>query len=230
MEKLARGNVVQILDLLGGRLAFERSGVKLYDTVIEKIERFGQPRFNRLLGQLHHIRDEEKEHEEWLEAQIRALGGSAHETTTMAQLESKESSGIEGIIIDGETRVLHLLHALLAAELADNAGWDLLVKLADAAGDTRAKLGFMKRMEQEMEHLAFIREAVIRGAEIEFLGRDEEMPSGMRSVAAGAIKRSAGMFGVATAVALGVGALAASALLVARPRMIEQSRRLLHAD
>jgi bacterioferritin (cytochrome b1) len=229
MEKLARGNVAEVLNVLGGRLTFDRNGVKLYDAVIEKIKRHGEPRYDRMLGQLRHIRGEEKEHEEWLEAQIRALGGSAHETTTKAELETRESSGIEAVIVDGEQRVLHLLHGLLAAELADNAGWDLLVKLADAAGDTRAKLGFMKRMEQEMEHLAFIREAVIRAAEIQILGRDQQMPSGMGSVLAGSAKKPLAVAGVATALALGVGALAASALLIAKPKLIEQSRRALHA-
>lgn len=226
MEKLVRGNAALVLDLLGGRLAFERHGVKLYDTVIDKVQRYGEPRYNRILDQLRHIRSEEKEHEEWLEAQIRAFGGDPNATTTMADLETRESSGIEGVIVDGEQRVLHLLHALLAAELSDNAGWDLLVKLADAAGDTRARLAFMKRMAEEVRHLAFVRESVIRAAAIEILGRDEQMPSGMSGVVIGSARRSVGAM---TAFALGLGAIAASAVLIARPRLVERSRRLLHA-
>jgi rubrerythrin len=178
MEKLIHGHAAQILDALGARLAFERTGVKLYDTVITKIQRSGEPRYHRILKKLHEIRDDEKEHEEWLEAQIRAVGGRPDEITTLSQLEAEESTGIQNVILDGHEKTLHLLHALLAAEAADNAGWDLLVKLADQTGDKKAKRAFMKRMASEMEHLAYIRAAVQRGAEIELLGRDVELPSG----------------------------------------------------
>src|SRR5690606_14691903 len=104
----------------------------------------------------------EKEHEEWLEAQIRGLGGDPHGKTTMARLEEEESQGILSVILDGHTQVPHLIHALLTAELADNAGWDLLVKLADETGDREAKKEFAKRMAAEVKHLAYLREAMKR--------------------------------------------------------------------
>lgn len=216
MEQLVKNNAALVLDLLLGRLAFERTGVKLYDSVIHKIERGAEPRYHRLLDQLHHIRDEEKEHEEWLEAQIRALGGTAHETSDMSMLEVEESAGIKNVIVDGHQKVLHLLHALLAAELADNAGWDLLVKLADDAGDRAAKLELGKRLAQEVQHLAFIREAVVRAAEIEILGFHTELPSGMAGVMAGTLKKPlalGALFGVAC---LGAGASIAYGLMKLR--------------
>ena len=233
MEKLAHHNAAFVLDVLSGRLVFERTGVKLYDHAMRKIERHGEPRYHAVLGQLHEIRDEEKEHAEWLEAQIRALGGNPDETTDLAQLEAEESTGIQSVIVDGHDKVIHVLHALLAAELADNAGWDLLVKLADDAGDREAQLAFAKRLAEEAKHLLFIREAVVRAAEVEILGRDEAMPTGMRSVLAGSLKKPLALGGVASALLLGIGALAASALFIARPRLgptlAVRSRRLLRA-
>ena len=213
-------NAAFVLDVLGARLAFERTGVSLYDNAIVKIERYAEPRYHVLLEQLREIRAEEKEHEEWLEAQIRSLGGTAHETTDMAELETLESSGIRDVIVDGHHKVIHILHALLAAELADNAGWDLLVKLADEARDHRAKLQFAKRLAEEAKHLLFLREAVVRAAEIEMLGLDIPMPSGMGGVVARSMKKPLVLGG---AVLLGIGALTASALLRAR------ARRPLHA-
>lgn len=213
MEKLAANHLPQILDVLGARLAFERTGVRLYDSVIQKVERGADPRYQRMLDKLRDIRAEEKEHEEWLEAQIRSLGGDAHAETTLAKLEAEEAQGITHIIIDGHDDVLHVLHALLAAELADNAGWDLLVKLADETGDREAQRGFRRRLVEEMDHLAFVREAVIRAAEIEILGREGVLPTGTRSAVERAVKRPfrLGLGGllVATGAALGSGILLA---------------------
>ncbi len=227
MEQLVKNNAAFVLDVLSGRLVFERTGVKLYDSAIRKIERHGEPRYHALVGQLREIREEEAEHARWLEAQIRELGGNPDEKTDLAQLEAEESRGIESIVVDGHDKVIHVLHALLAAELADNAGWDLLVKLADDTGDTTAKLQFAKRLAEEAKHLLFIREAVVRAAEVEILGRDVPMPSGMRSVLAGRLKKPLALGGLFGALLVGLGALAASALFVARPKLALRSRRLL---
>jgi bacterioferritin (cytochrome b1) len=227
MKQLAKRNAAFILDVLSGRLVFERTGVRLYDTVIRKIELQSAPRYHAVLGQLHEIRDEEREHADWLEAQIRALGGNPDEKTDLAQLEAEESRGIESVIVDGHDKVIHLLHALLAAELADNAGWDLLVKLADDTGDRAAKRAFTKRLAEEAKHLLFIREAVVRAAEVEILGRDEAMPRGMRSVVAGSLKKPLAVGGVIGALLLGLGAVAASALFIARPRLGASSRLVM---
>jgi bacterioferritin (cytochrome b1) len=177
MEKLANYNREKILDLLIARLTFERAGVKLYDSVIAKIQTQGDPTVLRMLDRLREHRDEEKEHEEWLEEQVRFLGGDAHGTSEMAQLEQRESQGIEDIILDGDNDAMHFFHALLAAELADNAGWDLLVELADRAGDRDARKAFKKRLHQEMEHLVFVRRVIRRLARRQVLGQDVAMPT-----------------------------------------------------
>jgi bacterioferritin (cytochrome b1) len=201
----AAKNAAQVLDVLAARLTFERTGVKLYDSVIQKIERSGESRYQALVDTLRKHRDEEKEHAEWLEWVIRALGGRPEEITNLARLETEESQGIQSVILDGHTRVIEVLHALLTAELADNAGWDLLVELADDTGDQLARAEFGKRMLEEARHLAFLREAMLRAAEVEILGRDEPMPKRpiaavarplLKSLAVGGI--IAGLLGVAS--------------------------------
>jgi bacterioferritin (cytochrome b1) len=180
MHQLTRNNAAQVLDLLTARCVYEREGVQLYDAAIAKIERHGEPRYHAILDYLRHIRREEKEHEEWLEEQIRALGGDPHADTALARLEHEESSGVKNILVDGHNQVSHILHALLAAELADNAGWDLLVKLASDTGDREALKQFSKRLAQEARHLLFMREAVHTAAQIEILGRDKAMPRDLK--------------------------------------------------
>ena len=160
MHKLAQRNKQKLLDVLTERLKFERSGVKLYDSLIEKVQRAGDDNLMRMMSQLQEHRDQEKEHEEWLEQQIRLLGGDAHGETDLSQLIARESKGIEEVMLDGDSNLMHQFHALLAAELVDNAGWDLLVDLADSAGDDDARRAFKKRLHEEEEHLELMQKTM----------------------------------------------------------------------
>jgi ferritin-like metal-binding protein YciE len=180
MQKLARHNRDKVIDVLTGRLTFERAGVRLYDSIISKVQAVAaeSPEMGRLLEPLKEHRSEEKEHEEWLEAQIRSLGGDVHAKTAMAQLVETESQGIEKIVFDGTTAVSHLFHALLTAELADNAGWDLLVRLADEVGDKEAKRSFKKRLREEEAHLVFARRVLTKLARRDVLGEQVSLPTG----------------------------------------------------
>ena len=174
MQKLAGTNVSRVIDLLNERLTFERSGVKLYDKILERMRT--DPQAALMVEQMQENRDEEKEHEEWLEKQIRALGGDARSPSEKSILVRAESQGIEHVI-ERDAQLPHDFHALLIAELADNAGWDLLVQLADEVGDRDAKKEFKKRLHEEEEHLLFVRHAVEQFAKDELLGESETMPS-----------------------------------------------------
>jgi bacterioferritin (cytochrome b1) len=160
MEKLASKNVVKVIDLLSERLAFERAGVKLYDTLLGRLRAVDDPTLRALLGQVKEHREEEKEHEEWLEEQIRALGGDAHMPTEHSLLVQAESEGIERVM-RRDDNIAHDFHALLTAELADNAGWDLLVQIASEFGDSAAKKEFRKRLQTEEKHLLFVRKTLL---------------------------------------------------------------------
>ena len=177
MKELAQHNPAKILDLLIARLNFERTGVKLYDSVLAKIAAQQDPDAHGMLENLQEHRNEEKEHEEWLEECVRQLGGDAHGTSDMSELEARESKGVEDILLDGDNDILHIFHALLAAELADNAGWDLLVQIADEAGDRDAKKQFKKRLHEEEDHLLFVRRVIERLARRVILGESVEMPT-----------------------------------------------------
>jgi len=177
MRKLAEHDKTKVIDLLSERLAFERSSVKLYDAIIEKLETSNDDRAFTILDELRLQRDHEQEHEEWLAQEIRALGGDPRVTTELAELALRESKGIEDVILDGDDQLPHLLHGLLAAELNDNAGWDLLLALAEEAGDREAKRQFKKRLHEEQEHLAFVHLAVRRLAFRSVLGEEVAMPT-----------------------------------------------------
>ncbi|HET9597560.1 MAG TPA: hypothetical protein VFP65_18365 [Anaeromyxobacteraceae bacterium] len=175
MHELSRYDKAKVIDALNERLTFERAGVKLYDRILEVIRAQGDERVGRMLPEMEKHRAEEKEHEEWLEAQIRALGGDAHGETERSRLVKRESKGIEEVVMS-EAELPHLFHALLAAELVDNAGWDLLSSLADEAGDRDAKREFKKRLHEEEDHLAFVRKVVERFSVRDVLGEEKPLP------------------------------------------------------
>jgi bacterioferritin (cytochrome b1) len=176
MEKLTQKNREKVIDLLTERLEFERSGVKLYDRIIGRIQRAGDQEALKMLDAMRKHRDQEKEHEEWLESQIRALGGDAHGQTELSRLSKRESQGIEQVVMEGSSPLPHLFHALLAAELVDHAGWELLVQLADEAGDREARHHFQRCLHEEVEHLAFVRRALEQFARREVLGQQVSLP------------------------------------------------------
>ena len=163
-------NATKVIDLLNERLAFERSGVKLYDTLLGRLRATEDRTLKAFLGDVKEHREEEKEHEEWLEGQIRALGGDAHAPTERSVLVQAESEGVERVMRRDDS-ILHDFHALLTAELADNAGWDLLVQIADEFGDSEAKKQFKKRLHEEEKHLLFVRRTLL-----ELTKRDVSVP------------------------------------------------------
>jgi len=175
MEELSKYSKPKVIDILNERLAFERAGVKLYDRILDAMRRQTDENVARMLNEMQQHRDEEKEHEEWLEEQIRALGADAHAETEKSKLITRESKGIEEVVMS-DAELPHLLHALLAAELVDNAGWDLLVQLADEAGDRAAKREFKKRLHEEEDHLLLIRKAVEKLSFQEVLGEEAKLP------------------------------------------------------
>src|SRR5207244_12731893 len=97
---------------------------------------------------------------EWLEEQIRALGGDAHALTERSVLVRAESEGVERVMRRDDS-IPHDFHALLTAELADNAGWDMLVQIADEFGDSAAKKEFKQSVREEERQLLFVRKTLL---------------------------------------------------------------------
>jgi hypothetical protein len=47
---------------------------------------------------------------------------------------------------------------MLAVELTDNAGWELLIQLADDAGEDELSASFLTALGEEQQHLAIVKE------------------------------------------------------------------------
>lgn len=142
-----------LIDKLGERLAFERGGVRLYDGLLVKCEAMGDALTEEDAASLQRFRDEEAEHFALVAAAIEELGGDPTAQTPCADLVGVESMGLVQAMSDPRTSLLQGLHVMLDAELIDNASWELLVKLARAAGHDAIADRFAIAVQQEAVHL-----------------------------------------------------------------------------
>jgi len=153
----AEGPLMLLMDKLGERLAFERSGTRLYDALMAKCKAAGS---KIPAKELQHIRDEEAMHFALCGAAIQALGGDPTEQTPCADVAGVEGMGLMQVLTDPRTTVAQCLHAILVAEMTDNAAWEELIELtlqadADSGEDLVAR--FQKAQANEAEHLEKVR-------------------------------------------------------------------------
>jgi rubrerythrin len=158
-KKATGKNPEVLLNKLGQRLAFERSGVRLYEAVITKCEVAEE---RDLAGpvtvdELQHIRDEELEHFRLLSDCIESLGADPTAETPDADVSGVSAMGFQHVLNDPRTTMPQCLEMLLTLELADNASWELLIRLADEMGLRDISEQFQRALEEEREHLLTVR-------------------------------------------------------------------------
>jgi rubrerythrin len=155
--QLLKGDSPQILlDKLGERLAFERTGTRLYDALITKCEVMQGGDISMSVEDLMAIRADEAHHFLMLRDAIESLGGDPTAQTPSADLVGIESSGIMQVLNDPRTSLPQCLHAIMIAELTDKAGWETLVALADEHELTDMVNEFSLALNEEREHLALV--------------------------------------------------------------------------
>jgi rubrerythrin len=182
MAKLKGGHPSIFLDKVGERIAFERGGTRLYDALLVKYEAIaplgtevvpaaadvlalvpeGEKAMAPVSGEsplqtLLRIRNEELQHFHMLSACMEQLGGDPTAMTPCADVVATSTMGIMQVVTDPRTTFAQCLNAMLTAELADNAGWELLISLAEDAGETEIAGRFLGALSQEQEHLAVVK-------------------------------------------------------------------------
>lgn len=161
--KMMTGNRPQaFIDKLAERLAYERGGTRLYDAAIAKLMVHGQelsnwPAEGLAMAELEKIRDEEASHAALLVECIEKLGADPTAQTPSADLVGVESMGLMQAITDPRTNLAQTLHALLLAELGDEAGWETLIAFADQMGLEDMVTRFRDAEAHEQEHVFKVR-------------------------------------------------------------------------
>lgn len=154
-EPRQSGMAAVLMDKLGERLAFERSGTRLYDALMAKCQ--AEKSSAIPAGDLQHIRDEEARHFALVGAAIQSLGGDPTAQTPGADVTGVASMGLMQVLSDPKTTVAQALHAILVAEMTDNAAWEELMELTSQAGNDDLVARFAKARDSEKEHLDKVR-------------------------------------------------------------------------
>ncbi len=158
-QKVMGKNPEILIDKLAERLAFERTGVRLYDGVLAKIAALGSvPGPTDIQPVIQQFRDQEYQHFVLLVEALEKLGADPTAQTPCADLAGVSAEGLMKIITDPRTNLAQTLNALLIAEAADNAGWELLIELAREAGQDQMVEDFGVALEEENEHMGTIKE------------------------------------------------------------------------
>jgi bacterioferritin (cytochrome b1) len=158
------------LDKLSERLAFERQGTRLYEALLNKCQTLGESAPGPTLEDIEHIGSEELEHFLLLNRAITEIGGDPTVQSPCADVAGVTSMGILQVLTDPRSSLAQCLQAMLTAELTDNDGWQLLIKLADNLGYDDLKAEFETALANEEEHLLNVRnwlsECVLESAQV----------------------------------------------------------------
>lgn len=172
--KLLKGEKAAVLiDKLGERLAFERSGVRLYEALLSKFDAFGSFEGGPTREELETIHDQELEHFKLLAQTLRSLGSDFTAVTPSANVHDVLSSGLRAVMTDPRTNLQQGLEAALLAELADNDCWVNLIRLASQVGNDELATQFTLCLDHEEEHLQKVRSWLAVGLESDAGVEDE---------------------------------------------------------
>lgn len=160
-DKVLGNNPELLLDKLGERLAYERTGVRLYEAMIAKAlacEGSGA----ELVPTLQQIRNDEQAHMILLINAIETLGADPTAMTPCADVVGVIGSGPLKVITDPRTNIAQALNVILTIELADNAAWELLIALAEQSGHAKIARSFDNALVEEERHVNTIRSLLSR--------------------------------------------------------------------
>lgn len=163
MQALKGEKATVFLDKIGERLAFERTGVRLYDALLSKFDAFGSWDGGPARGDLERFREEELKHFELLRRSMEQLGADPTAVTPSADVAAMVGMGITRVLVDPRTNLRASMDAILAAELVDHACWEVLVGMARAVGQDEMANSFEVAEDEEDRHLVSVKRWLTQG-------------------------------------------------------------------
>lgn len=158
-EKLMMGNHV-FMDKLGERIAFERTGTRLYEALISKYQGTSDQEGLPDLITIEQFYMEELKHFNMAAEIMMKLGGDPTAMTPSADIAGVAGMGWIQVINDPRTTFLQSLETILQAELVDNACWETLIELAANLGLNEAVDEFTVALQEEIIHLRTVKQWV----------------------------------------------------------------------
>lgn len=157
VEMMKGSKSVVFLDKLGERLAFERTGTRLYQSLITRFGVGPTWEGGPTLEALQSIYADEVLHYTLIRDTIVGLGSDPTAITPSANITAMASLGLLQVVNDPRVRLRESLQAILIAELADTDGWQLLTELAQNLGHTELAAKFREAHAVEERHLQTVR-------------------------------------------------------------------------
>jgi rubrerythrin len=145
------------MDKLGARLAFERTGTRLYEAFLQKLEILGPINGIPDIATVRQFFQEELSHMELVKQAMQEMGADPTAVTPAANIDAVASMGLLKVVTDPRTTVDQALHAIHIAELADNDAWEMLIELAQALGKDEMARNFEQALTEEQRHLEQVR-------------------------------------------------------------------------
>ena len=177
MQMLKGNKALVFMDKLGDRLAFERTGTRLYEALLPRLSAGpnweGGPTESEVLA----IHADELRHFALIKETIERLGGDPTVQTPSADVSAVASLGNIQVLGDSRISLRHALHAIVTIELVDNEGWSTLVELARSLGHDELAQQFRVAHLAEEEHLLRVR-GWLRSAILSEVNMDLEEQSG----------------------------------------------------
>jgi rubrerythrin len=170
MKALQGEKATVFLDRLAARLAFERTGTRLYEAVLAKLPASRTSEGTLTVDAVRRFRDDELRHMHLVREALEHVGGDPTAQTPSADVAGVQALGILQVVTDPRTTLTQCLDAMLTAELADNDGWKVLIALAEATDQPDLARRFADALEDEDRHLASVRAWIAERLGIE-LGR-----------------------------------------------------------
>jgi hypothetical protein len=157
LEALKGNKEPAYVDKLGARLAFERTGTRLYQTLLPKLA--GGPSWEGgpTEAEVQSILADELHHFHLVRRYIEELGSDPTVQTPSADVSATASLGLVQVLGDPRMSLRQALDAILVAELVDNEGWTTLIDLASSLGRHEHVREFQMALAAEARHLELVR-------------------------------------------------------------------------
>ena len=160
-EKIMTGDHT-FMDKLGERIAFERTGTRLYQALLSKYHGSEDKSSYPDIAILEQFCVEEKNHFDMACNAMEEIGGDCTAMTPSADVAGVAASGWVQVISDPRTSFKQSLEVILQAELVDNAFWEVLIELAEDAGLSKLATDFQQALNEEKVHLETIKDWVLQ--------------------------------------------------------------------
>lgn len=157
VEMLRGHKPAVFIDRLGERLAFERTGTRLYEALLAKLEAAHVHEGGPTRAEIEKIHDDERRHVLLVRDAMQQLGADPTAMTPGADVVGVAGQGWVQALGDPRVTLTQCLDVMLIAERGDVDGWELLIELADAIGLEDLAAQFRSAHVVELDHATRIR-------------------------------------------------------------------------